>query len=255
MRGRMRDGSSYSWLATWLGAIGLLLALAAGLSFAVSLDAGAGDVAAIESSLAPESRTSPGPEPDAPNILPSEEAQPEVTPLWTRHEESDFEDLGAANARIPVGLRIEALDVDAPVDPYGVNQRTGQMAVPTNVRDVAWYKYGPSPGQAGSAVLAAHVDLESQGRGVFFDLKSLDPGEVVTVSYHDGSEQRFEVKARDTYEKDELPLDVIFSRQGAPVLTLITCGGGFSASARSYDSNVVVYATPLEGPPVDQRES
>lgn len=57
-----------------------------------------------------------------------------------------------------------------------------------------------------------------------------------------------------TYAKDELPLDVIFSRAGAPVLTLVTCGGGFSPSEETYDSNVVVYATPVDdgsvGPPL-----
>lgn len=84
---------------------------------------------------------------------------------------------------------------------------------------------------------------------MFFDLKTLDPGELIVVTYDDGSEQWFEVEARNTCKKDELPLDVIFSREGPSVLTLITCGGGFSDSNRSYDSNVVVYATPAERTP------
>ena len=51
---------------------------------------------------------------------------------------------------------------------------------------------------------------------------------------------------RSTYLKNELPFDTIFSREGNPVLTLVTCGGGFSQSSRSYDSNVVVYAVPVD---------
>jgi sortase (surface protein transpeptidase) len=120
------------------------------------------------------------------------------------------------------------------------------MAVPRNVNDVGWYRYGPSPGDAGSAVLAAHVDLASQGPGVFFSLRDLQPGQEVVVDYDDDTSRTFVVQARATYDKDELPLDKVFSREGSPVLTLITCGGGFSPSVQSYDSNVVVYAVPIE---------
>jgi len=148
-------------------------------------------------------------------------------------------------APAPVGLRIESIDVEAPVLPLGVDRRTGEMDVPGNVRDVAWYRFGPSPGQAGSAVLAAHVDLESQGAGVFFNLDELRPGDVVTVDFEDGSSLSFEVRARARYDKTSIPLDVIFATDGPPVLTLITCGGGFNPSIRSYDSNVVVYAFPV----------
>jgi sortase (surface protein transpeptidase) len=122
------------------------------------------------------------------------------------------------------------------------------MDVPDNTRDVAWYRYGPRPGEPGSAVLAAHVDLAGQGRGVFFSLQSLEPGEVVVVTFDDGSAVRFRVEARVTYAKEELPLEVIFSREGPPVLTLVTCGGRFDRSASRYDSNVVVYAIPVDGP-------
>ncbi len=121
------------------------------------------------------------------------------------------------------------------------------MDVPSNVQDVAWYQFGPSPGQAGSAVLAAHVDLASQGAGVFFNLRDLEPGDIVEVDYDDGSRQTFRVEARVRYDKGEIPLDVIFATDGPPVLTLITCGGGFNPSIESYDSNVVVYAYPIDG--------
>jgi sortase (surface protein transpeptidase) len=143
-----------------------------------------------------------------------------------------------------VTLRIAELKLDAPIGAYGVNSRTGQMDVPHNVTEVAWYRFGPAPGQAGSAVLAAHVDLEGQGPGLFFRLRDLGPGDLIEVQYDDGSELAFEVQAQALYPKEELPLDVIFSKEGPPLLTLITCGGGFDPDAARYDSNVVVYATP-----------
>ncbi len=155
---------------------------------------------------------------------------------------------------VPVGLTIASIDVEAPVIATGVDARTGQMEVPNNVSEVAWYEFGPRPGEGGSAVLAAHVDLAGQGPGVFFELRDVEPGDVVVVSFSDGSSMPFLVEARTIYKKDELPVDVIFSRQGPPVLTLVTCGGGFSESSRSYDSNVVVYAVPLETETGDELE-
>ena len=100
---------------------------------------------------------------------------------------------------------------------------------------------GRSPGDA------AHVDLASSGPGVFYNLQTLEEGDRMSVLYEDGSETQFRVVARVTYEKDELPLDVIFSREGPSVLTLITCGGAFNSNISRYDSNVVVYAVPDTG--------
>lgn len=243
--------SLFSSLAAWLAAAGLVLAIAAGLGFVAVFDTDAGDVDSIEASLTPQAPTSAPtlPAEIVDTTVASTIAETEPEPLLAANEVSRLDELANVPSRRPVGLRIDSLGVDAPVEAYGINERTGQMDVPRNVRDVAWYEYGPTPGEAGSAVLAAHVDLQSQGPGVFFDLKNLEPGELIVVTFDDGSEQWFETRARSTYEKEELPLDVIFSRDGAPVLTLITCGGAFSASNRSYDSNVVVYAVPVDAVP------
>ncbi len=243
----------FSSLAAWLAAIGVVLAVAAGIGFVTVFDIGAGDVESIEASLTPQApTTSPAlPADVVDTTVASTIAESDPEPLLAANEVSRLDQLADIPARVPVGLRIDSLGVDAPIEAYGVNQRTGQMDVPRNVRDVAWYEYGPTPGEAGSAVLAAHVDLKSQGPGVFFDLKTLEPGELISVTFDDGSEQWFETRARNTYQKEDLPLDVIFSRDGASVLTLITCGGGFSASNQSYDSNVVVYAVPVDATPED----
>lgn len=149
---------------------------------------------------------------------------------------------------LPVRLAIPVLGVEAPVEPHGVDLRTGQMSVPGNVTEVAWYEHGPAPGEGGSAVLAAHVDQVGRGPGVFFRLRELEPGDEIIVGHSDGTRTRFSVVARILYQKDELPLDAIFANSGAPVLTLVTCGGGFDSSRQSYEGNVVVFATPVAAP-------
>lgn len=166
-----------------------------------------------------------------------------ASPLW----ETDTSPLPRpAPAPPPVRLRIEEIGVDAPVVAYGVDADTGQMEVPDNVQEVAWYEHGPVPGEPGSSVLAAHVDLAGQGPGVFYRLADLDPGDVVAVDFEDGTRFTFIVAARVIYAKDQLPLDVVFAKQGPAVLTLITCGGDFDSSRSRYDSNVVVYARPVD---------
>ncbi len=232
-------------LGVWLAGLGVLLALGAALAFVALFDTDAGDVEAIESSLVPTATL-----PIAPSVVEPVEVTPpapgDEIPMVEANQVSSLDQLAEVTTRTPIGLEIESLGVSAEIAGYGINAQTGQMDVPDNVREVGWYQHGPAPGEPGSSVLAAHVDLKSQGPGVFFDLKTLDPGELINVTFDDGSTQRFQVKARNTYLKDELPLEVIFSRGGAQVLTLITCGGGFSPSAESYDSNVVVYAMPLD---------
>jgi sortase (surface protein transpeptidase) len=142
----------------------------------------------------------------------------------------------------PGRMRIPALGVDAPVVPVGLNP-DGSMEIP-GATEVGWYELGVTPGNpTGSAVLAAHVDFGGQ-RGVFFDLRSLPEGAEVFVSSPDGRELRFVVDQRFQVDKDELPGEELFRAGGEPTLTLITCGGAFDSSVRSYRDNIVVRASP-----------
>ena len=119
------------------------------------------------------------------------------------------------------------------------------MSIPPP-REVGWYRYGPEPGGAGSAVLAGHI--ASGGiDGAFRHLDQLEPGDQVTVAMSDGRRLAFVVSQRVQMDKADLPFDQLFARSGPPQLALITCGGEFDYAARSYRDNVVVVAD-LAGP-------
>ncbi|MGI9595551.1 MAG: class F sortase, partial [Acidimicrobiales bacterium] len=144
----------------------------------------------------------------------------------------------------PVGLTIEALGVEvASVIGVGV-ESDGDMEIPP-ADEVGWYRYGPTPGQQGSAVLAAHIAYEGTD-GVFVDLDELPLGSVIAVDYDDGSSADFVAVSKEQYDKAQLPRDDIFARSGQPQLVLITCGGDFNRRVRSYDDNVVVYAEAID---------
>lgn len=147
---------------------------------------------------------------------------------------------------IPIRITIDDLAIDAPINPVGVVAATKEMEVPNRHDLVGWYRYSPVPGApAGSSVLAAHVDYNGRP-GVFFELGTVAPGALIVVEFDDGTFEQFEVISGRQYDKDDLPVDAIFAKSGDPVLTLITCGGAFDSSDRSYEDNVVIYAIPIE---------
>jgi LPXTG-site transpeptidase (sortase) family protein len=231
----------------------LLLTLSLGTWAFSRPSSAAGNALAFEQALAGTTPISPPstieplpPATTTPDTLASEANPSEPTssplPRFTIGEQTREPD------RVPIAIRIPALDQAAPIIPTGI-EANGDMEVPDNVDDVAWYKYGSAPGEPGSAVLAAHVDLAGQGPGVFFDLRTLEPGNVIYIDFDDGSTRAYRTEARAIYDKEELPTEAIFSREGPAVLTLITCGGDFNRSIRSYDSNVVVYAVPFTNSP------
>ena len=163
-----------------------------------------------------------------------------VTPLGSAlYDPADHIDTVAD----PISMTIPALDIeDAPIDAVGVEDN-GDMEIP-GADAVGWYRYGPEPGEIGSAVLAAHISYNGSP-GVFRYLTDLSTGDRFTVTYDDGSVRTFEVTEMAQYDKDELPFDRVFAKDGGPEVALITCGGEFNRSVRSYEDNIVAYAVPV----------
>ncbi|MGD2050842.1 MAG: class F sortase [Acidimicrobiia bacterium] len=221
----------------------LVLGIAIGAWIVSRPPVGAGDAIAFEQALTPPTTSG------TPSISPTTTSPPEDGPPATPDRAVSIPrftvgEYPEARSRIPVALHIPAIDQDAPIVATGV-ELSGEMEVPDSVNEVAWYRHGPAPGEPGSAVLAAHVDLAGQGPGVFFRLHELEPGSVLSIDFDDGSSETYRVEARTLYDKEVLPIAVVFSREGPPVLTLITCGGAFDERVRRYDGNVVVYAVPV----------
>ncbi|SHN27940.1 class F sortase [Cryptosporangium aurantiacum] len=159
---------------------------------------------------------------------------------------------GPDPGRVPVApqrLRIPDIGVDAVVLPVGVEPDTGEMEVPRAVDRVGWYRYGPAlDARAGSTVIAGHVDDADQGEGAFFELRNLGIGDRLTITGTDGTDRQYRLVAREVFDKSAVPLDRLFSREGEPRLTLVTCGGSFDSATRSYRDNIVVTAVEEAGP-------
>jgi sortase (surface protein transpeptidase) len=146
-----------------------------------------------------------------------------------------------------VSLTIPSIGVTSDLLRLGLND-DGTVEVPPLGADdrAGWYERGPAPGAIGPAVLLGHVDSAEFGPGVFFDLGALRPGDEVTVGREDGTVAVFAVDRVERHPKDDFPTIEVYGNTDDAQLRLITCGGDFDAGARSYEDNVIAFATLVD---------
>jgi hypothetical protein len=142
---------------------------------------------------------------------------------------------------VPVLLGIPAIGVQVSLATLGLNP-DGTVQVPTDFQQPGWYRFGPSPGQIGSAVILGHVD-SYRGPAVFFQLHSLRAGDAIGVTLADGVVAHFVVTAVVTYTKAQFPANLVYASHGYSALQMVTCGGRFDRTSGHYLSNIVVYST------------
>ncbi|PIR76107.1 MAG: class F sortase [Candidatus Magasanikbacteria bacterium CG10_big_fil_rev_8_21_14_0_10_42_10] len=142
---------------------------------------------------------------------------------------------------LPVRLQIPAIDVDAAVISVGITS-DGEMDVPKNPADVAWYSPGSRPGENGSAVIAGHYDQKNNVSAVFTNLHSLKKGDTIVVEDEEGVTTTFVVRDIMVYDKDRDATDVFFSRDGNAHLNLVTCTGVWDKSEKSYSERIIVFS-------------
>ena len=183
----------------------------------------------------PTASASPSPSP-SPTASPS--ATPSASPTITE----------PVMVAAPTRVRIPSLDVDTKIFPVALDENRA-IEIPEDIRYVGWYELGVPPGvDRGSAVLVAHRDGREQGRGVFYSLGNLSPGDKVFVKTTEGIELPYKVVSRESIRKKSLPYEELFAVDGDPRLTLISCGGYYDRNNGGYQDNVVVTAVPMFTP-------
>jgi Sortase domain len=141
----------------------------------------------------------------------------------------------------PVAVSIPALDVAGPLEDLVADAKTRELSAPNDPARAGWYAAGVVPGDQGPAVIGGHVDSR-RGPGVFFRLRTLKTGDLIDVTRSDGRTVRFSVIAVALFPKDAFPTQAVYGPTSGPELRLVTCGGTFDRSIRSYEDNVVVDA-------------
>jgi sortase (surface protein transpeptidase) len=216
--------------------IGLLIALALLLSLLLPLVGAAAQEAdedtATTEALAEVPSTGarrPGPVILAATRVETPEPEPEPEPVE-----------GVA----PIALQVDSVGVDAPIELGAVTD--GVMMDPSGPWVVSWYEPLGKVGEGGNVVMAGHVDYWNVGPAVFWDVRYLPEGEVITVVGEDGKNYEYAVEWTQSYLADQLTPEVIQGEivgdTGQETLTLITCGGEFDPATGEYNERWVVRA-------------
>lgn len=143
----------------------------------------------------------------------------------------------------PLQVEIPAIDVRSSLLELGLAQ-DGTAEVPSSedADQAGWYRYSPTPGELGPAVIIGHVDSET-GPAVFYRLQDLTPGDDIRVEREDGTVAEFTVDNIDTFAKDSFPTEQVYGDIDHSGLRLITCGGTYDGGSGGYQANTVVFAT------------
>jgi hypothetical protein len=139
----------------------------------------------------------------------------------------------------PTRLRIKEIGVDTALEQLDLGS-DGALRAPKTFGRAGWYADGTAPGDNGPAVLAGHVDSKS-GPAVFYRLRELTTGDRIEV-VRGGAVLPFTVTRTAWYPKTKFPTGQVYGPTPDRQLRLITCGGVFDRSLRSYKDNLVVYA-------------
>lgn len=144
---------------------------------------------------------------------------------------------------VPVRLQIPKIGVDNQLSQVGL-QANGQMEMPWDIETAAWYKYSPTPGEIGPAVIVGHLDGANYANmaGVFYRLHELVPGDEISITRADGSVAKFKVLYLKQVPQSNFPTQEIYGNINYAGVRLITCGGTFDSSSGHYNDNTVVFA-------------
>jgi sortase (surface protein transpeptidase) len=172
---------------------------------------------------------------------------PEASPAEPDSSPTAAPDIRAvARDREPISLSIPDLGVESPVVTTPMDA-SRSIVVPEDVMETGWYDGSRRLGASyGSTVIVGHRDSATQGSGALFGVEEIPLGSTITVTAQDGTTHEFIVDSVELIDKSLLPAEAprIFTRTGDYRLVLITCGGAFDESLRSYESNVVITALP-----------
>lgn len=141
----------------------------------------------------------------------------------------------------PLLLRIPAIKLEVPFGkPLGLNADQ-TVEVPEGYEEVGYYKFGPTPGELGPAVVLGHVD-SYQGPAVFFELGQLEAGDEIYVDRDDGTTAVFVVDHLESHEQRGFPTAKVYSDIDYAGLRLITCTGVYNHGTQEYSHNLIVFA-------------
>ncbi|MFA6304587.1 MAG: class F sortase [Patescibacteria group bacterium] len=142
-------------------------------------------------------------------------------------------------------LIIPSIHVNAIIEKVGLTLN-GEMAVPQNLNNVAWYKLGPKPGEIGSAVMAGHFGWKNNRPSTFNNLHKLRARDKVQFKNDKGVIITFVVRESREYDPLSDAFEIFNSNDNKAHLNLITCQGIWDKISKNYSKRLVVFTDKEE---------
>ncbi len=147
---------------------------------------------------------------------------------------------------LPRFINIEKLGVHSRVKRMGLT-KDGALEAPNNIYDAGWYEGSAKPGDPkGATLIDGHVYGPSKS-AIFSRLDELKDGDVIDIERGDGLHVRYQVVARDVYDRETT--DMVKATRAfdptKPGLNIVTCHGKYDTKAKTYKQRLVVYAVQI----------
>jgi sortase (surface protein transpeptidase) len=175
-----------------------------------------------------------------------------TTPDLTMHKESSNLDQNKpgegevqtyqAAADAPRILKIPKLEIEARVKRVGTSLN-GEPISPSNIFDVGWFDDSSKPGQPGTVLINGHIAGTSKD-GVFHDLGSLLPNDIIQIERGDKTVLTYVVNKVQTYSGDQIDMNtalqsIVADKNG---LNLMTSSANYDGGVGQSGQRVIVFA-------------
>ncbi len=175
--------------------------------------------------------------PDAEHVVVSNDGEPSEAPI---DPNAKYE----VERNRPRRIILPSIKTTAFVQAVG-KTKTNEVAVPSNVNYTGWYVNGPKPGESGVSLIDGHVSGRNTG-GVFKNLSKVKAGDEFSVELGDRTLKKFAVVSVTTYSIKDVNAHLFTPVKGVKKqLNLITCGGTYDKSAKTFDKRILVVSKAI----------
>lgn len=168
-------------------------------------------------------------------------ADESTPPSTDKPGKNEFDSYKVA-ADAPRYIFIPKISVEAIVKPMGLDGK-GRIGAPANVHHAGWFTGSAKPGQPGAMIVDGHLS-SWETAGIFYDLKKLKTGDIITIERGDGKKFDYKVAKTQTYAADNVDMGAVLQpiNPGKFGLNLITCAGNVIKGTNDFDKRLVVFA-------------
>lgn len=146
---------------------------------------------------------------------------------------------------LPQCLEIPRLGVRTVIRSLGMDTHN-QLEVPSNIYEAGWYSASAAPGgssENGATLIDGHAHGPTKP-GIFVNLKSLQPGDIITITR--GNHQTLTYSVKWVVDYGNAPLDMSKGltsiETGRPGLNLISADDSYDSATQQYGDRTLVQA-------------